>query len=109
MALAVETIACVNNAGFVMSFGLEIFDPDIGAIVAVEGVDSGNYPIDQTRQIDLSTTGISEGVSVRPQVHAVLGNTNSGNRFVQYAKNGQTATYDVRGTTLNYSVDLITG
>ena len=107
MPTQVQTIACVNNAGFVMSFGFEIFDLDIGALVTLEGVDSGNYPIDQERSIDLSTTGIPEGTQVRPQVRAVWGDTNTGNRFVQFAKNGETATYDVRGTTLNYSVNVI--
>jgi hypothetical protein len=106
---AVRAIACVNNAAFVMSFGFEIFDVQIPATVILEGVDSGNYPIDQTRSIDLATTGIAEGTPIRPQVRAVWGDTNLGNRWVTYANNGETATYDVRGTTLNYSVDLIGG
>jgi hypothetical protein len=109
MAVQVQTIACVNNAGFVMSFGLQVFDINTGLILTVEGIDSGNYPIDQTRTIDLSTTAIAEGTLVRPQVRAVWGNTEPGNKFVQYTKNGQTATWEVRGTTLNYSVNSIGG
>ncbi|HZS75952.1 MAG TPA: hypothetical protein VFA41_05010 [Ktedonobacteraceae bacterium] len=108
MPLPVQTIACVNDAAFVMSFGLEILDMNTGIPLILENVDTGNYPIDQTRSIDLSTTGIAEGTWVRPQVRAVWGDTNLGNRYVQYAQNGQTASYDVSGTTLNYSVNLIT-
>jgi hypothetical protein len=107
MALQVQTIACVNNAGFVMSFGLEILDMNTLRPLIIENLDSGNYPIDQTRSIDLSTTGIEEGTIVRPQVRAVWGDTNLGDRYVVYAANGQTATYEVSGTTLNYSVKLI--
>jgi len=105
----VQTIACVNNAGFVMSFGVEIMDLDQGIEVTINDLDSGNYPIDQTRSVDLSTTGIAEGTIVRPQVRAVWGDTNHGNRWVKFAKNGQTATFEVRGTTLNYDVNLIGG
>ena len=107
MATQVQTIACVNNAGFVMSFGVEILDIDHGIEETINNLDSGNYPIDQTRSIDLSSTGIAEGTLVRPQVHAVWGDTNHGDRWVQYTKNGQTATFAVSGTTLNYSVNLI--
>jgi len=106
---AVQTIACVNNAGFVMSFGLEVLDIDNGIEATINDLDSGNYPIDQTRTIDLSATNIAEGTLVRPQARAVWGDTNHGNRWVKYAQNGQTATYEVRGTTLNYDVKLIGG
>ena len=92
-----------------MSFGVEIFDPDSGNLLIIDGVDSGNYPIDQRRQIDLSKIGIAEGTFVKPQVRPVWGSINLGDRFVQFAKNNQTAVYDVTGTTLNSSVHLISG
>jgi hypothetical protein len=56
--------------------------------------------------IKLGELGIADGDDIWPVVHAVFGKTNSG-PHVQFAKNGQTATYEVRGTTLNYSVKLI--
>jgi hypothetical protein len=84
MPLQVQTIACVNNAGFVMSFGLEIIDINTGLNFIVENQDSGNYPIDQTRHIDLSKTGLAEGTLVRPHVRPVWGSTKNGDRFVQY-------------------------
>jgi hypothetical protein len=56
MATQVQTIACVNNAGFVMSFGIQILDIDnSGRILTVEGLETEHYPIDQTRTIDLSS------------------------------------------------------
>ena len=70
--------------------------------------DSGNYPIDQHRVIDLGDIGCGDGEDIWPVVSAVLGKTLSG-AHVTFAKNGQTARYEVRGTTLNYSVKLIGG
>jgi hypothetical protein len=114
MAIPVRRIACVNNAAFVMSFGLEILDLDLGRPIVLEGVVSPDYPIDEERTIDLindaklPVTGPSGlPTLVRPQVYAVLGTTNSGNPWIQVADNSETATYDVRGTTLNFSVNLI--
>ncbi len=103
----VQTLVCVNNAAFVMSFGIEILDMNTGIPFIIENLDSGTYPIDQNKPIDLSTIGIAEGTCLRPQVRAVWGDTNDGDSFVQYAPNGETATYEVSGTTLNYSVRLL--
>jgi hypothetical protein len=44
---------------------------------------------------------------VRPKVHADGGENNPGDTLVQYAQNGQTATFEVQGTTLDYTVKLI--
>jgi hypothetical protein len=109
MAINVQTIACVNDAGFVMNFGLEVLNLDDGTINILPNFNSGNYPIDQTRSVDMTTVGISDGTLVRPHVWAILGTNNPGNKFVQFTRNGQTATYEVSGTTLFYSVNLIGG
>jgi hypothetical protein len=106
---AVQSVACVNNAGFVMSFGITVLDTATITEHAVEGVDSGNYPIVQTRTIDLATIGIEEGTILWPRVHAVGGRTERGDDGVRYAQNGQTATYEVSGTTLDFDVRLIGG
>jgi hypothetical protein len=97
--IAAQKVACTNQAAFVMSF------------VAKSGVassaSSGNFPIDQTRVIDLAGAGIAEGDVIAPEVHAVLGKTvTSADRFV-YEKNGQTVTYRVSGTTFDYGVHAI--
>lgn len=96
----VQKIACTNNAGFVMKF-------EVHTTTGLQTGDSGNYPIDQTRVIDLGNLGIAEGTEIFPVVHAILGKTNSGEPHVFYSTNGQVATYEVRGSTLNYSVNLI--
>ncbi|MEV0146680.1 MULTISPECIES: hypothetical protein [unclassified Nonomuraea] len=106
--LQVENIACTNNAGFDMHFNVEYLDPNTGQF-AESPPDSGSYPIDQTRTIKLDTTQVPVGASLRPRVHADGGDTESGDTLVQYAQNGQTATYEVHGTTLDFSVKLITG
>ncbi|MFI6792503.1 hypothetical protein ACIBG4_34765 [Nonomuraea sp. NPDC050383] len=104
--LQVENIACVNNAGFVMYFNVEFLDPNTGQF-AESPPDTGNYPINQTRTIPLDSTQVPVGASVRPRVHADGGENESGDTLVQYAQNGQTATYEVQGTTLDYTVKLI--
>ena len=97
--MEVQKIACVNNAGFVMSFKVRTG----GA--STDG--SGDYPINQTRVIDLANTPFREGLEFWPEVHAVLGKTQSASEHIVFKMNGQTATYQVRGTTLDYSVNLI--
>jgi hypothetical protein len=97
----VQKIACVNNAGFVMWFQ---------AVTAGGTSDpTDNYPIDQTRVIDLASTPFREGLEFWPEVHAILGKTQSAAEHVVFKLNGQTATYEVRGTTFNYSIGLIGG
>jgi len=103
-SLQVQKIACVNDAGFVMSFDLQFVDPGTGHWVTA--ANSGDYPIDQTRSLDGQSVNLPAGVSIRPEVHAVLGVTHDGDA-VEYQPNGQTATYEVKGTTLFYSVKLI--
>jgi hypothetical protein len=95
----VQKIACVNNAGFVMWF----------QAVTAGGTSDGtdNYPINQTCTIDLASTPFREGLEFWPEVHAILGKTQSAGEHVIFKMNGQTATYEVRGTTLNYSINLI--
>lgn len=94
-----QKIACVNDAGFVMSFK---------AVCKGGSSDgSGNYPIDQTRVIDLGTTPFRTGTEFWPEVHAVLGKTQSAGNHISFQMNNQTATYEVKGTTLNYSINLV--
>jgi hypothetical protein len=96
----VQKIACTNNAGFVMSFYVEI-----GGKLRTDSTD--HYPIDQTETIDLGELPIGPGTEIWPVVSAVLGKTESGSPDVTFAENGQVATYEVKGTTLDFSVDLI--
>ncbi|MEU3118010.1 MULTISPECIES: hypothetical protein [Micromonospora] len=96
----VQRIAVVNNAAFVMSFSVQ-------ASNGLETANTDNYPINQSRTIDLTTTALPVGADVRPVVDAVAGATRTPSSFVSYCENGQTATYSVTGTTYDYSVTLI--
>jgi len=103
----VEKISCTNNAGFVMNFSIQWLGAD-GVWTTAEW-NSGNYPINQTRTSpDLASIGVpKDALAVSPYVHAILGNHESGKPYVNYANNGQVGSYEVKGTTLNYSVALI--
>jgi hypothetical protein len=103
MAQKVQKIACSNNAGFVMSFTVAYIDEDGNTLTYG---DSGNYPINQTRTIDLKGSGIAPGTFIWPIVNAVWGLTQEAHRKVRYSEDGNVATYDVSGTTLNYNITL---
>ncbi|HEX5740157.1 MAG TPA: hypothetical protein VFY17_01225 [Pilimelia sp.] len=96
----VQKMAVVNNAGFVLSFAPTTRDGQ-----ATAGTDQ--YPINQYRVRDLTDAGLAANTEVRPVVSAVGGDTVAGNTFVSFCANGQTATYTVTGTTLDYTVTLI--
>ncbi|WP_306214246.1 hypothetical protein [Actinoplanes sp. RD1] len=97
----VQKVAVVNNAGFVLNFQITTRDGQLSAA-------TDTYPINQWRIIDLTSTPLAEGLDVRPLVHATAGDDVAGNVFVSYCANGQTATYTASGTTLDYSVTLLT-
>ncbi|MFI5935805.1 hypothetical protein [Actinoplanes sp. NPDC051494] len=97
----VQKVAVVNNGGFVINFQITTRD---GALSAP----TDDYPINQWRLVDLTSTPLAEGADVRPLVHATAGDDVLGNVFVSYCANGQTATYTASGTTLDYSVTLLT-
>ncbi|GIF05565.1 hypothetical protein [Actinoplanes siamensis] len=97
----VQKIAVVNNGGFVINFQLTTRTGELSA-------PTDDYPINQYRVVDLNSTPFAPGSDVRPLVHAQAGNTVAGNVFVSFCDNGQTATYTASGTTLNYSVTLLT-
>lgn len=100
--LEVQKIACSNDAGFVMSFAAACSDGP--------SFSTDTYPIDQTRVIDLASAPFKLGTEFWPRVNAVLGETRDvqdAREHVVFAMNGQTATYEVKGVTLDYSVTLI--
>ena len=94
-----QKIACSNDAAFVMSF--------VAQTNGASSLSSGDYPIDQTRVIDLATTTFREGLEFWPVVKAVLGKTQAADEHIVYKNNGQTATYQVTGTTFNYEIKLV--
>lgn len=60
-----------------------------------------------SRIIDLNDGDFKVGAEVWPQVSAVLGKTKSSDDHVTFEKNNKMAVYEVRGTTLIYSVKLV--
>jgi hypothetical protein len=97
----VQKIAVVNNGGFTINFQVTTRDGQLSA-------PTDTYPINQWRIVDLTSTPLTEGDDVRPLVHATAGDDVAGNVFVSYCANGQTATYTASGTTMDYSVTLLT-
>jgi hypothetical protein len=98
-APCVQNIAVLNNAAFVMSFL-------VSTRTGITSAPTDNYPVNQYRVINLTSTPITVGEDVRPVVTAVAGDTVASPTFVSYCTNGQTATYAAYGTTLNFSVTL---
>ncbi|QUQ71030.1 hypothetical protein [Kutzneria sp. CA-103260] len=94
-----EKISVVNSAAFVMNWTGKIS-------TGLSTPSTDNYPVGQERTIDFNIYGIRDGVEIWPEVHAILGTTNSGPR-VQFCEGGATAAYRVTGTTLNFSVNLL--
>ena len=94
-----QKVACINHAGFVMSF--------VAQTNGARSLSTGNYPINQTEVIDLGQTAFRTGLEFWPEVDAVLGRTIGSDEHIVFAMNGQTATYEVRGTTQDYSVKLV--
>jgi len=94
-----QKIACINNAAFVMSF--------VAQTNGAHSFSTDNYPINQTRVIDLANTAFREGLEFWPVVDAVLGRTEAAGEHIVFKLNGQTATYTVAGTTQNYDIKLV--
>eukprot|EP01044_Picomonas_judraskeda_P005467 COSAG03_NODE_517_length_7253_cov_51.415152_2_plen_149_part_00 len=98
-----STVCVINHAGFVASY--KVTNTRTGA-----SHDSGHFPIEQTRCTDLATGvgGQSQvGDTFSTRVSAVLGKTEGVNREVQFAANNLTATFECKGTTLNFKCDLL--
>jgi hypothetical protein len=100
-APCVQKIAVVNNGGFTLNFQITTRTGELSA-------PTDTYPINQYRVVDLTSTTLTAGDDVRPLVHATAGNDATGNVYVSYCDNGQTATYTASGTTLDYQVTLLT-
>src|SRR5207248_3226542 len=94
-----QKVACTNHAGFVMSF--------VAQTQGARSFSTGTYPINQTEVIDLGASAFRPGLEFWPVVDAVLGKTEGSSDHFVFAMNGQTVTYEVRGTTQDYSVKMV--
>src|SRR5215467_1784486 len=94
----VQSISCDNDAGIVMSFSVAYTDDNTGDTLTYG--DSGSYPIDQARTIDVGPSGLPEGTWIWARVWPtgeIGGQYVDADRKVKYYNNGNTATYQVTG------------
>lgn len=95
----VESVCVMNHGGFAMNF--QAID-----VQTQRSTGSGTYPINQKQCVNLADAG-DEGSEFRVAVHAVGGKDMDGSRNVNYKKNGYSATYQCKGSTLNYHCNLL--
>ena len=91
--------ACVTNSGgYVLHWWYDDLNLD------TESPDSGNYPIDQTRCMDMvgNIVGLETGNFVEVYVHAQAGVTKSADNPLIYDPTGPVVTFTCNGTTLNF-------
>ncbi len=95
---AIQRIECKNKAAFVMSF------------VITDGKfttpSSGDYPVLQSRTIDLAPTKLPQGDVVWAVVSAYWGSTKAANEKFIFAMNGKIAVYEVEGVLWDYSINF---
>lgn len=92
----------MNHAGFVMKFGEK--NDRTG-----QSKETGHYDIDQTKCINLKeeVDGTDVGDEFTTTISAVLGKTKQANRKVAFSPNNLTATFECKGTTLDYHCNLL--
>jgi hypothetical protein len=96
----VQRVVVSNNSGGILSYVLS-------NRLGVTNTATDQYPVNQWRTTDLTTTAFTEGEDVRPIVSVQAGDTVPANNFVSFCANGQTATYTVTGTINDISITLI--
>lgn len=100
----VNRIGCLNNGIFKMNFSIQWFDSK-GSWHTSDwnsgNFDNGLYKVSPP----LASIGVpADAIGVAPYVSAVLGKSIRGTPLVQAANNDRLATYEVTGTTLDFSV-----
>ena len=109
-ATPVQKISCSNMAAFVMFFQVHYKNPKS---ITSDHLDwsSGNYPVGKTKTCDLAQFDnvLKKGASVWIRVDAIAGKNKNSNKdsFVYSKDNGQMAKFEVKGTTLDYTINVI--
>ena len=96
---AVQKIKCINRAWFVLSF--EVAGNDGHSLC------SNDLPIQREGRLDLLEGGFPEGTEVVLRVKAAMGEALEAAEKLQFARNGRTAVFEVRGTSLDFRVELV--
>jgi len=100
-ALAVSRVCVVNNAGFVMNFGVHDCNSDADA------PRTKNFPIDQHKCLDVSSVpNVTDGQIVRLTTDAVAGKRVMPDPPLRYMPGSNVATFQCKGTTLDYKCTL---
>lgn len=93
--------ACVtNSAGFVLHWWYEDLNNQ------TESPYSDNYPIDQTKCMDIDIQNMHEGDYIIVNVHADLGLTKEADTPIIYDSTGPVLTYVCTGATLTFNCRL---
>ena len=94
-------VCIANQAGFVLDWWVA------DLITGTNGADSPSYPIDQTKCMDISVSGLNEGDFLEVYVHAHVGATKTASSAVIYQSSPAiTASYTCKGTTFSFSCNL---
>ena len=96
---AVQKIKCINRAWFVLSF--EVVGPN------GHSLSSDDLPIQREGILDLTEGGFPEGTEVALRAKAVMGEALEAAEKLQFARNGRTAVFEVRGTSLEFRVKWV--
>ena len=96
---AVQKIKCINRAWFVLSFW----------VVGPNGhlFSSDDLPIQREGILDLAEGGFPEGTEVVLRVKAAMGKALAAAEKLRVARNRRTAVFEVRGTSLDFRVELV--
>ena len=96
---AVQKVKCINRAWFVLSF--EVVGPNGHSLC------SDDLPIQREGILDLTEGGFPEGTEVALRAKAVMGEALEAAEKLRVARNGRTAVFEVRGTSLDFRVELV--
>ena len=96
---AAQKIKCINRAWFVLSFW----------VVGPNGhlFSSDDLPIQREGILDLAEGGFPEGTEVVLRVKAAMGKALAAAEKLRVARNRRTAVFEVRGTSLDFRVELV--
>jgi len=97
----VSRVCMINHGGFVMDFQAKNLRSQNSV------AQSNSFPINQRKCVDLGGADVFEGDEIKLKAHAHWGKTNSADRKVKYSDNGLTASYECKGTTLNFQCKLL--
>ncbi|MCB9349849.1 MAG: hypothetical protein H6573_20405 [Lewinellaceae bacterium] len=96
---AVQKVKCINRAWFVLSF--EVVGPNGHSLC------SDDLPIQREGILDLTEGGFPEGTEVALRAKAVMGEALEAAEKLRVARNGRAAVFEVRGTSLDFRVELV--